>query len=229
MEAIDPDYYKNLKTILEYDLEDLGLDLTFSIEDHSFGRTRMVDLIPNGRNTPVTEQTKAKYVSLVCQHRMTTAISSQIKAYLDGFHELVSPNLISIFSPRELELLISGLPDIDVLDLKRNTDYHGWKATDQQIEWFWNVLFSLSRNQKASFLQFVTGSSKVPLAGFGELPGMRGVQKFSIHKTSGSSGALMSAHTCFNSLDLPTYNSEEELREKLLYAINEGGGTFLLA
>ena len=228
MEAIDPDYYKNLKTILEYDLGDLGLDLTFSIEDHSFGRSETLDLIENGQNVPVTEENKAKYVSLVCQHRMTTAIKSQIQAYLDGFYELVSKDLVQIFTPRELELLISGLPDIDVLDLKKNTDYVGWKSTDQQIEWFWNVLFSLSRNQKASFLQFVTGSSKVPLAGFGELPGMRGVQKFSIHKVGGSSGALMSAHTCFNSLDLPRYKSEEELREKLLYAINEGGGAFLL-
>jgi E3 ubiquitin-protein ligase HUWE1 len=230
MEAIDPDYYKNLQTILEFDLGDIGLDLTFSIEDHSFGRSQTLDLIPNGRNVAVTEDNKSKYVSLVCQHRMTTAISSQIKAYLDGFYELVSKDLIQIFTPRELELLISGLPDIDVHDLKKNTDYVGWKSTDKQIGWFWNVLFSLSRNQKASFLQFVTGSSKVPLAGFGELPGMRGVQKFSIHKTGGgSSGALMSAHTCFNSLDLPVYSSEDELREKLLYAINEGGGTFLLA
>lgn len=229
MEAIDPDYYKNLKTILEYNLDDLGLDLTFSTEDHSFGRTRMVDLLPNGRNSPVTEQNKSTYVSLVCQHRMTAAIKSQIKAYLDGFHELVSPELVQIFSPRELELLISGLPDIDVHDLKQNSDYVGWRAADKQIQWFWNVLFSLSRNQKAAFLQFVTGSSKVPLAGFGELPGMRGVQKFSIHKAGGSNGALMSAHTCFNSLDLPVYNSEEELKEKLLYAINEGGGTFQLA
>ena len=122
MEAIDPDYYKNLKTILEYNLDDLGLDLTFSIEDHSFGRSQSIDLIPNGRNEPVTEQNKAKYVSLVCQHRMTTAISSQIKAYLDGFYELVSSDLIAIFSPRELELLISGLPDIDVHDLKQNPD-----------------------------------------------------------------------------------------------------------
>jgi len=229
MEAIDPDYYKNLKTILEYNLGDLGLDLTFSIEDHSFGRNQVVDLIPNGRNVPVTEENKSKYVSLVCQNRMTTAISSQIKAYLDGFYELVSKDLIQIFTPRELELLISGLPDIDVYDLKKNTDYNGWKVTDKQIEWFWNVLFSLSRNQKAAFLQFVTGSSKVPLAGFGELPGMRGVQKFSIHKTGGSTGALMSAHTCFNSLDLPVYKSEQELREKLLYAINEGAVGFLMA
>ena len=229
MEAIDPDYYKNLKTILEYDLGDLGLELTFSIEDHSFGRSRMIDLVQDGRNVPVTEKTKAKYVRLVCQHRMTTSIKSQINAYLDGFYELVSRELISIFTPRELELLISGLPDIDVLDLKQNTDYVGWKATDKEIQWFWNILFSLSRNQKAAFLQFVTGSSKVPLAGFGELPGMRGVQKFSIHKAGGSSGALMSAHTCFNSLDLPAYKSEEELKEKFLYAIAEGSGGFALA
>ena len=229
MEAIDPDYYKNLKTILEYNLGDLCLDLTFSVEDHSFGRNQIIDLIPNGRNIPVTEDNKAKYVSLVCQNRMTTAISSQIKAYLDGFYELVSKDLIQIFTPRELELLISGLPDIDIHDLKKNTDYNGWKATDKQIEWFWNVLFSLSRNQKAAFLQFVTGSSKVPLAGFGELPGMRGVQKFSIHKAGGSAGALMSAHTCFNSLDLPEYKSEQELRDKLLYAIHEGASGFLMA
>jgi E3 ubiquitin-protein ligase HUWE1 len=90
MEAIDPDYYKNLKTILEYDLGDIGLDLTFSIEDHSFGRNQTVDLIEDGRNIPVTEDNKAKYVSLVCHHRMTKSISSQIKSYLDGFYELVS-------------------------------------------------------------------------------------------------------------------------------------------
>lgn len=230
MEAIDPDYYRNLKTILEYDLAEVGLDLTFSIEDHSFGRSQVIDLIPNGRKVAVTEENKEKYVRLVCQHRMTTAIQSQIRAYLDGFYELISRDLIAIFSPRELELLISGLPDIDVHDLKKNTDYVGWKATDKEIGWFWNIIFSLSRNEKAAFLQFVTGSSKVPLAGFSELQGMRGVQKFSIHKTSGMKGALMSAHTCFNSLDLPsTYSTEDEMREKLLYAINEGVGAFLFA
>jgi E3 ubiquitin-protein ligase HUWE1 len=142
---------------------------------------------------------------------------------------MVSLDLIAIFTPRELELLISGLPDIDVHDLRQNTEYQGYRATDKEIQWFWNVMFSLSRSEKAAFLQFVTGSAKVPLAGFAELQGMRGVQKFSIHKVGGSSGALMSAHTCFNSLDLPVYKSEEELREKLLYAISEGGGAFMFA
>jgi E3 ubiquitin-protein ligase HUWE1 len=229
MEAIDPDYYRNLKSILEYNLADLGLDLTFSIEDHQFGRSQVVDLIPSGRSVSVTEENKEMYVQKVCEHRMTAAIQNQIKSYLDGFYELIPKDLIAPFTPRELELLISGLPDIDVYDLKKNTEYVGWRATDKEIGWFWNIMSSLSRNEKAAFLQFVTGSSKVPLAGFSELQGMRGIQKFSVHKAGGTKGALMSAHTCFNSLDLPVYESEEEMRAKLLLAINEGGGAFLFA
>jgi len=226
MEAIDPDYYKNLKMLLEYNLEDIGVDLTFSTVTQWFGRSQVIDLIPNGRNIPVTEEKKENYVGLVCEHRMTTAIEKQIKAYLDGFYELVNPNMISIFTPKELELLISGMPDIDVLDLKNNTEYNGYRPADKEIVWFWNIMMALSKSEKASFLQFVTGSSKVPLNGFSELQGMRGIQKFSIHKAGGSTGALMSAHTCFNSLDLPVYKSEEEMREKLLYAIKEGAGSF---
>jgi E3 ubiquitin-protein ligase HUWE1 len=160
---------------------------------------------------------------------MTTAIEKQIKAFLEGFHEMVDKDLISIFTAKELELLISGMPDVDISDLKKNTDYNGYRPADKEIGWFWNIMFSLSRSEKAAFLQFVTGSSKVPLAGFSELQGMRGVQKFSINKASGSTGALMSAHTCFNALDLPVYKSEEEMKEKLLYAISEGGGGFLFA
>jgi len=230
MQAIDPDYYKNLNMILEYNLNDIGLDhLTFSTEDHSFGRSQTINLIANGRDICVTEETKSRYVSLVCQHRMTTAIDRQIKAYLDGFYELVKPELISIFTAKELELLISGMPDIDMHDLQRNTEYQGYKITDKEICWFWNIMFSLTRSEKAAFLQFVTGSAKVPLEGFVQLQGMRGTQKFCIHKAGGSSAALACAHTCFNALDLPVYKSEEHMRDKLLYAINEGASGFLFA
>lgn len=228
MEAIDPDYYKNLKLILEHNLDDIGLELTFSIEDHSFGRLQTIDLLPNGRNIKVTEESKEQYVSLVCQHRMTTSIKSQIKAFLEGFHEMVRPELIAIFTAKELELLISGLPDIDIFDLKKHTTYQGYRSTDKEMEWFWNVMTSLTRSQKAAFLQFVTGSSKVPLNGFAELQGMRGIQRFSIHRV-GASSALPAAHTCFNQLDLPVYQNEEELKEKLLLAIEEGAGSFEFA
>ena len=40
MEAIDPDYYKNLLQITTLPLEDLGLDLTFSADTEMFGACR---------------------------------------------------------------------------------------------------------------------------------------------------------------------------------------------
>lgn len=88
------------------------------------------------------------------------------------------------------------------------------------------IVCPASREDRASFLQFVTGTSKVPLEGFANLQGMNGVQKFSIHRTHGGPGDLPAAHTCYNQLDLPCYTSEEELREKLLMAIHEGGEGF---
>ena len=85
----------------------------------------------------------------------------QIDSFLQGFHELIPPELISIFDAHELELLISGLPEIDLDDLRAHTEYQGYKATDAQVSFFWNVLRSFSKEEKALFLQFVTGTSKV--------------------------------------------------------------------
>jgi hypothetical protein len=60
----------------------------------------------------------------------------------------------------------------------------------------------------------------VPLEGFKGLIGMRGPQKFSIHRAYGEE-RLPTAHTCFNQLDVPDYPSEEVLQRKLLQAICE--------
>jgi E3 ubiquitin-protein ligase HUWE1 len=133
--------------------------------------------------------------------------------------------LISIFTEQELELLISGLPDIDVDDWKNNTEYQGYTASSPPIVWFWRMVRSFDKEQRAKLLQFVTGTSKVPLNGFKELEGMNGFSRFSIHRDYGSE-RLPSAHTCFNQLDLPEYESYERLREMMLMAITDGSGEF---
>jgi hypothetical protein len=123
MEAIDPEYYKNLRWILEND--PTPLDLTFSSEVDEFGKMRVVDLKEDGKNIAVTNENKHEYVQLVTEMRMTTSIKSQIDAFLGGFHDLIPQDLISIFNEMELELLISGLPEIDLDDLRVNTLYTG--------------------------------------------------------------------------------------------------------
>ncbi len=221
MESEDYSFYKGLEFLIEHNVEDLGYDLTFSTEVREFGITEVRDLIPNGRNVRVTEETKLEYVHRVCQMKMTGAIRKQLSAFLEGFYNIIPRRLISIFNEQELELLLSGLPTVDVDDLKANTEYHKYQPGSLQIVWFWRALRSFDQTDKAKFMQFVTGSSKVPLQGFAALEGMNGPQKFQIHRDDRSTDRLPSAHTCFNQLDLPAYETYDKLRTYLLKAVQE--------
>jgi E3 ubiquitin-protein ligase HUWE1 len=145
---------------------------------------------------------------------------------LVGFYEIIPKDLITIFNEQETELLISGLPDIDLDDMRNNTEYHNYTSTSVQVQWFWRVVRSFSQEERAKLIQFVTGTSKVPLEGFSNLKGSSGIQKFNIHKDFSTNQRLPSAHTCFNQLDLPEYDSYEILKSNLLLAMNECGSGF---
>ncbi|XP_072422626.1 E3 ubiquitin-protein ligase HUWE1 isoform X3 [Chiloscyllium punctatum] len=229
MESEDYHFYQGLVYLLENDVSTLGYELTFSTEVQEFGVCEVRELKPNGAHIVVTEENKKEYVHLVCQMKMTGAIRKQLAAFLEGFYEIIPKRLISIFTEQELELLISGLPTIDIDDLKANTEYHKYQVNSIQIQWFWRALRSFDQADRAKFLQFVTGTSKVPLQGFAALEGMNGIQKFQIHRDDRSTDRLPSAHTCFNQLDLPVYESYEKLRHMLLLAIQECSEGFGLA
>lgn len=194
VEAIDPEYYKSLVWMLENDITDI-IDLTFSIETDFFGTKETVDLRPDGRNIPVTEANKHEYVTLVTEQKLTTAIKDQINAFVQGFHDVIPASLIQIFNEQELELLISGLPDIDIDDWKNNTIYESYSQSSAPIQWFWRAVRSFDQEERAKLLQFATGTSKVPLEGFAHLQGSSGIQKFQIHKDFGGEKRLPSAHT----------------------------------
>ena len=134
--------------------------------------------------------------------------------------------IIFKFNEQEVELLISGTPDIDVDEWRAATEYNGYTSSDPVIVWWWRALKSFNRDERAKVLSFATGTSRVPLGGFVELQGVQGVQRFSIHKAYGDPDRLPQAHTCFNQIDLPQYSSYEKLRQQLLLAINEGGEGF---
>ena len=51
----------------------------------------------------------------------------------------VIPEYINIFNEQELELLISGLPEIDIDDLKQNTEY-GFENARTQLNFSGNVV-----------------------------------------------------------------------------------------
>ncbi|CDO77710.1 hypothetical protein BN946_scf184969.g61 [Trametes cinnabarina] len=224
VEWVDPEYYNSLVWILENDPS--PLDLTFSVEADEFGVTKIVELKPGGASIPVTQENKKEFVQLSANYRLYSSIKDQIEALLAGFYEIIPKDLITIFNERELELLISGTPDIDVDEWRSATEYNGYTSSDPVIVWFWRALKSFTREERAKVLSFATGTSRVPLGGFVDLQGVQGTQRFSIHKAYGDTDRLPQAHTCFNQIDLPQYSSYEMLRQQLLLAINEGGEGF---
>jgi HECT-domain (ubiquitin-transferase)/Domain of Unknown Function (DUF913)/Ubiquitin binding region len=223
MEDLDPDFYKNLKSLMDINLNESELhEYYFAYEEEEFGILQLKELETGGMEKRVTEENKMEYIKLLCHMKMTQNITAQTSSFLEGFHDLVPKPMISIFDSKELELLISGLPEVDLEDLKNNTEYHNYTKDSAVILWLWEVLYEFSHEERAEFLQFVTGSSKVPLEGFKALPGMSGVQKFQIHKSFTGPDRLPTAHTCMNQLDLPEYPSKDILRQRLKLATTEG-------
>uniref|UniRef100_A0A669DDK8 E3 ubiquitin-protein ligase n=1 Tax=Oreochromis niloticus TaxID=8128 RepID=A0A669DDK8_ORENI len=222
MESVDSEYFNSLKWILENDPTDL--DMRFTIDEELFGQTHQHDLKPDGSEIVVTNENKDEYIHLVIQWRFVNRIQKQMTAFKEGFFELVPQDLIKIFDENELELLMCGLGDVDVNDWRANTKYkNGYCSNHMVIQWFWKAVLLMDAEKRIRLLQFVTGTSRVPMNGFAELYGSNGPQLFTI-ELWGTREKLPRAHTCFNRLDLPPYESFEELREKLNIAIENAQG-----
>ncbi|XP_040595934.1 E3 ubiquitin-protein ligase NEDD4 isoform X3 [Mesocricetus auratus] len=222
MESVDSEYYSSLRWILENDPTEL--DLRFIIDEELFGQTHQHELKTGGSEIVVTNKNKKEYIYLVIQWRFVNRIQKQMAAFKEGFFELIPQDLIKIFDENELELLMCGLGDVDVSDWKEHTKYkNGYSMNHQVIHWFWKAVLMMDSEKRIRLLQFVTGTSRVPMNGFAELYGSNGPQSFTVEQW-GTPDKLPRAHTCFNRLDLPPYESFEELWDKLQMAIENTQG-----
>uniref|UniRef100_A0A8C4NBE9 HECT-type E3 ubiquitin transferase n=1 Tax=Eptatretus burgeri TaxID=7764 RepID=A0A8C4NBE9_EPTBU len=222
MESVDGEYYNSLMWILENDPTDL--DLRFCIDEDLFGQTHQIELKPNGSEVVVVDENKREYIDLVIQWRFANRVQKQMNAFMEGFCDLISLDLIKIFDENELELLMCGLGDVDVNDWRQHTLYKsGYCANHPVIQWFWKAVLLMDAEKRIRLLQFVTGTSRVPMNGFAELYGSNGPQLFTI-ELWGSPDKLPRAHTCFNRLDLPPYELFEDLRDRLNVAIENAQG-----
>ncbi|EDW79935.2 uncharacterized protein Dwil_GK17749, isoform D [Drosophila willistoni] len=222
MESVDTEYYNSLMWIKENDPR--ILELTFCLDEDVFGQKSQHELKTGGANIEVTNENKDEYIKLVIEWRFVARVKEQMSAFLDGFGSIIPLNLIKIFDEHELELLMCGIQNIDVKDWRENTLYKGdYHMNHIIIQWFWRAVLSFSNEMRSRLLQFVTGTSRVPMNGFKELYGSNGPQMFTIEKW-GTPNNFPRAHTCFNRLDLPPYEGYLQLKDKLIKAIEGSQG-----
>jgi E3 ubiquitin-protein ligase HUWE1 len=83
LEYYDNTYYKNLMWMLENSINDIVTE-TFSIEAEEYGVIHIIDLVPEGRTIPVTDENKTEYVRLVSEYKLQTSVKDQLKEFLTG-------------------------------------------------------------------------------------------------------------------------------------------------
>ncbi len=139
-----------------------------------------------------------------------------------GLHELISPVLLKVFCPAEMQIMISGsISDINLGDWKSNTRYSGgYTSLDPYVQHFWSIVESMSEIEKGLLLRFVTSVPRPPSLGFSALNPPFTIQRVEVE----SDNRLPTSSTCFNILKLPKYSNKSVLKEKILLAIQSRSG-----
>uniref|UniRef100_A0A674MM65 E3 ubiquitin-protein ligase n=1 Tax=Takifugu rubripes TaxID=31033 RepID=A0A674MM65_TAKRU len=223
LESIDPEFYNSLMWIKDNNIEECDLEMFFSVDKDILGEITTHELKPGGGDIQVTEENKEEYIKLVAEWRLSRGVEEQTQAFFEGFNEVLPQQYLQYFDAKELEVMLCGMQEIDLTDWQRNTIYRHYARNSKQIMWFWQFIKEMDNEKRMRLLQFVSGTCRLPVGGFADLMGSNGPQKFCIEKV-GKENWLPRSHTCFNRLDLPPYKSYEQLKEKLMFAIEETEG-----
>lgn len=222
LREIDESLFRSLKFVSECDnVDDLALTFSVSMGGDLGSEIAEHELIPGGSNIPVTNNNKLRYVLLASWFHLARQLDRQAAAFAAGLSEIIPLARLRIFSPSEINLLVSGeqRKGFDVDDLIKNLVYGGgYTESSKTIELLFEVLREFSDTDRSAFLAFVTSAPRPPLLGFKVLH-----PKFGINRVP-ERDRLPTAATCTNLLKLPDYCNKNLLREKLLVAIHAQSG-----
>ena len=122
----------------------------------------------------------------------------------------------------ELQLLVCGEADVDLATLRKHTSYgEGIGPNHRHVRFLWQVLEAFTPEQRRLFLKFIWGRNRLPLTedDWVRLPASGNSMKIHPYHTSSPDAHLPVTHTCFFSMEWPSYSSRQIAHSKLLYAI----------
>lgn len=162
LQLVDQDVYSNMKKLLTLSEEELEYAcLDFTVTENFMDQRRTVDLVPNGSNIDVTTENLPEYLEAMLKYRLIDRIKPQLTELLLGFFDVIPEPLMTIFDFQELELLMCGLPVIDIEDWRKNTlytgEYRNTSGRNRWCQWFWEVVEEFDQELRARLLQFATG------------------------------------------------------------------------
>ncbi|KAH9876700.1 hypothetical protein J1614_003832 [Plenodomus biglobosus] len=205
-------------------VEDLALDFTLP-------GYNSIELIPNGSNTAVTINNVDMYIDKVIDFTLGCGVQRQADAFRAGFTEVFPYSALKAFTPDELVMLFGRTDEdwsLETLMDSIKAD-HGYNLDSKSVRNLLQTMSEFDAQERRDFLQFITGSPKLPIGGFKALTPMFTVVCKPSEPPYTSDDYLPSVMTCVNYLKMPDYSTVEILRQKLSVAIREGQGAFHLS
>ncbi|MFH4974903.1 hypothetical protein AB6A40_001612 [Gnathostoma spinigerum] len=210
---LSPTEGRSLQSLLDYEEDDFEevFSLTFCTQFTVLDYPTQLELKNDGAEIPVTQQNKAEYVQLYITKKMEEGpdgvIRRQLASFDRGFRDLIHSRILEFFQPQELMERVIGNENYDWKIFRENTEYKGvYHAKHETILCFWDVFFEFNLEKRKKFLQFLMGTTRIPLQGMSAV-------KMVIQPCDESH--LPVAHTCFNVLDLPKITDRVEMRRRL--------------
>ena len=213
-EAIDHIFVNNTIKQLEKGLktknQDLidSFDLNFVIKNSN---ETDIELKKNGKEIKVNLDNLEEYIKLAKSKRINE-FETQIECIKKGIYSGIDKNILLILNWKQLEEMVCGKNKLDINDLKKHTEYHGYNANDEIIKWFWEWLENSNEETQFKYLKFVSGRTRLPQSGFG-------FEYIHIISKISNENQLPKSATCFFTLKLPNYNSKDIFIEKIKCAI----------
>ncbi|KAI5866199.1 hypothetical protein GGS23DRAFT_555948 [Durotheca rogersii] len=211
-------------TVDQGTLEDLALDFTLPGYPE-------IELIPGGSHTAVTIYNVESYLEKVIDMTLGRGVKRQVEAFRSGFSQVFPYSALSAFTPDELVALFGRVEEdwsLETLMDSIKAD-HGFNMDSRTVRNLLQTMSELTPTQRRDFLQFTTGSPKLPIGGFKRLTPMFTVVCKPSEPPYTSDDYLPSVMTCVNYLKLPDYSSIDSMKRQLFTAIREGQGAFHLS
>ncbi|THH11305.1 hypothetical protein EW145_g739 [Phellinidium pouzarii] len=204
-------------------IEDLMLDFTLPGYD--------IELRPGGRDIAVTTENVQEYIREVLDVTIGKGVEFQAKAFREGFSKVFPVFDLQAFSAEELGIVFGSADEdwsFETLMEAMKAD-HGFNVESPTIRNLASVMAEYDASTRRKFLQFITGSPKLPIGGFRSLNPPLTVVRKPHEAPLTADDYLPSVMTCVNYLKLPQYSSKTVLRQKLETAMMEGVGSFHLS
>lgn len=220
LKTVDPQLFEGLQKILAYQQDDMDeqFGINFQVSYDYFGEKRHHDLIPNAENVYVTQLNKYQYVELYYKYIISESVQEQFSNFERGLKLVCMGSCFEMLQPEELELLVCGSQQLDFHELESVTVYeNGYHPNHPVIKNFWAFVHSLTLEEQKKLLFFTTGSDRAPIGGLSKID-------FIIVRHGDDGARLPQAHTCFNHLLLPSYNTREQLEDRFRKAFNNAEG-----